>query len=38
GESRLLLCITLEARQVGMPTLHQALQALRSARSEVLAA
>ncbi|MGV8719870.1 type III secretion chaperone SycN, partial [Pseudomonas aeruginosa] len=25
-------------RQVGMPTLHQALQALRSARSEVLAA
>ncbi|SPY53222.1 type III secretion protein [Pseudomonas aeruginosa] len=29
GESRLLLCITLEARQVGIPTLHQALQALR---------
>ncbi|MEN1639017.1 type III secretion chaperone SycN, partial [Pseudomonas aeruginosa] len=27
-----------EARQVGIPTLHQALQALRSARSEVLAA
>ncbi|HFK2111544.1 TPA: type III secretion chaperone SycN, partial [Pseudomonas aeruginosa] len=25
-------------RQVGIPTLHQALQALRSARSEVLAA
>ncbi|MBF2905803.1 type III secretion chaperone SycN, partial [Pseudomonas aeruginosa] len=24
--------------QVGIPTLHQALQALRSARSEVLAA
>ena len=37
GESRLLLFITLEARRVTVPVLHQALRTLIAVREEVLA-
>ena len=37
GESRLLLFITLEARRVTVPVLHQALRTLIGVREEVLA-